>query len=447
MADTNMRNWVVVVDDEAVSLTSARTLLAAEDMKISCLPSGKSLLKFMEKNQPDLILLDVMMPEMDGFETFAALRELEQRQNRHATPIIFLTGEVDHETEQQGLKLGAADYIRKPFNRDTLIRRIRNTIQNRKMIVSLTEDATKDKLTGFLNKAEGVARIRDALAAGAGALLTLDIDSFKLVNDLHGHEMGDRILREFADLARVSTRDGDILCRMGGDEFLLFCRGMQEERALSALSARLNELLEKRAEQVLGAEHGIPLGISIGAVMVPEYGRDYEALFRMADEAMYLTKKNGKHGYTVYVDAKASVAPTNSPEEELTRMMTILAERNQGREALVLGADAFSAAFQLVARLNRSRGVRTPVLLFLVSAKNAEDNTALSVAAADFGAVLKQCLGISDVMMQSRNNRFVVLLPTRRESDAGSVINDVLSAWGKRSEWAAFEIKTAFRTM
>lgn len=448
MADNNTRNWIVVVDDEALSLTSARTLLASEDMKTSCLPSGKSLLKFMEKNDPDLILLDVMMPDLDGFETFEALREQEKLQNKPEIPIIFLTGESDHETERRGLKIGAADYIHKPFNKDILISRIRNTISKSKIIVNLTEDATKDKLTGLWNKAEGVARIRDILVNCPGALLAVDLDSFKLVNDLYGHEKGDQILKAFGTLAKVNTRDGDILCRIGGDEFLFFCCGLHGEAAVSGLTRRLNEQLAEKAKQVLGADHDIPLGISIGAVMVPDYGTDYDTLFKMADEAMYRTKHNGKHGYTVYEDLEASIEQVNSPEDELARITKIIAERNPAREALILGTDAFSRIFHFVERLGSSHGVRSLVLLFIVTpGKDVDDNAfedaAFNDAVASFGEVLKRVLGKSDMIMQSKKNQYYVLVPMVQESDAGTVINRILSAWKELPESNDFEIKTA----
>ncbi len=443
MAENNSRNWIVVVDDEALSLTSARTLLASEDMKISCLPSGKSLLKFMEKNDPDLILLDVMMPDLDGFETFAALREQEKMLNKPEIPIIFLTGESDHETEHRGLKLGAADYIHKPFNKEILIKRIRNTIDNSKKIVSLTEDATKDKLTGLWNKAEGVARVGDVLVNGRGALMTVDIDSFKLVNDLYGHDKGDQILKAFGALAKASTRDGDILCRIGGDEFLFFCRDLHGEPAVAALTTRLNERLTEQAKQVLGTDHGIPLGISIGAVMVPDYGTDYESLFNMADEAMYRTKKNGKHGYTIYADAEGTADLVKSPGEELDRTIKIIGERNQGREALVLGTDAFSTVFQFVERFNSCYGFKSLMILFIVSPEKTVEDNVFNDAVVSFGEVLKRVLGRSDIIMQSRKNQYFVLIPMVQDPDADAVTGRIIAAWKELPESNDYEIKTA----
>ncbi len=438
-----MKNWIVVVDDEAMSLTSARTLLASEDMKISCLSSGADLLFFLNKNNPDLILLDIMMPALDGFETFEALRKQEKEQNKPEIPVIFLTGDSDEETERRGLKLGAADYIHKPFNKDILVSRIKNTINNSKQLESLRKDATKDGLTGFLNKAEGSVRVKESLLSLSGSLLVLDLDSFKLVNDLFGHEKGDQILKAFADLARRNTRTGDILCRIGGDEFLFFCCGLSKVSALSGFIARLNRQFEEEAKRLLGAEHGIPLGISAGAVMVPEYGTDYDSLFKMADEAMYQAKKNGKHRCSVYEDSEASYDLIETPDEELARITKIIAERTQGREALILGTEAFSTIFHFVERYNSAHDSKALILLFILTAKKAVDETVFNDAYASFGEVLKKVLGKSDIILQYKNNQYLVLIPGISDSNAGSVVTGIISEWNDVPGCVDFEIKTA----
>ena len=175
-----MSYWIVVVDDEPLSLKNAKNLLVEQNMKVSCLRSGRDLMRFMDNNIPDLILLDILMPEMDGFETYRALRQLEGEKGMAHTPVIFLTGESNSETERRGLKEGASDYIRKPFDRDILVKRINNTIMNNKMIESLTEEATVDKLTGFLNKSGGTEKVARLVKTRPGVLAVIDLDSFKL---------------------------------------------------------------------------------------------------------------------------------------------------------------------------------------------------------------------------------------------------------------------------
>ncbi len=436
-----MNNWIVVVDDEAFSLTSVRSLLSTEDIKISCLTSGRDLLRFIEKNNPDLILLDVMMPEMDGFETLTKLRNQEKTQNRPEIPVIFLTGEQDSEAEKRGLKLGAADYIHKPFNKDVLISRIHNTIINSKRIESLTNDATKDKLTGLLNKGEGVARISDILVTVSGALLILDLDSFKLVNDLYGHEKGDQILKKFAELTKDSTREDDVLCRIGGDEFLLFCCGLNDEKSLAAFTSRLNRKLEEEALLLLGPDHGIPLGVSVGAVMVPEYGTNYEDLFKLADEAMYKTKQKGKHGYTVYTNSEYLYETFHNSDKELHRVIKIMEERNEGREAIMLGTGDFSIVFRFLERLNNTYNFKSMLFLFILIPKKVMNDKTQTNAMTSFAKVLQKILKKSDVIMQNRNNQFLVMLPMMHDTDPESIYNKIVAAWNEVPESIDFEIK------
>ncbi|MCR5687946.1 MAG: diguanylate cyclase [Lachnospiraceae bacterium] len=420
-----MSNWIVVVDDEAMSLTSAKTLLGSEDMKISCLRSGRELLMFMDKNDPDLILLDVMMPEMDGFETLKALRDAEQEKGKLETPVIFLTGDVDEEAEKRGLRLGASDYIHKPFNKDILIRRINNTIRYSRKIESLTEGATIDRLTGFLNKASGIERIGNLCENASGSFMVLDIDNFKLVNDLYGHDMGDRVLSSFSSVVRNNTRNDDVVCRIGGDEFAAFFNGMSDEAAINALTGRLNDQLMDEAAKLMGEDHGLPLGISIGAVFVPEYGRDYYAVFKLADEALYKAKHNGKHCCHIYSDGSAESGEGLSEEEELLRITKIIEERNDGREAAVLSTDAFAAVYRFVRRFNRRYGLKAVTVLFVVDEEGAETKN----LTARYMSILKKNIRKSDVIMQNKINEFMVLFPMMDEDGIKDVIKRLLTAW------------------
>ncbi len=435
-----MGNWIVVVDDEVLSLTSAKTLLGSEDLKISCLRSGPDLLRFMEKNNPDLILLDVVMPEMDGFETLDALRRQESAMGRLETPVIFLTGDTDDETEHRGLGVGASDYIHKPFNKDLLIRRIQNTIQNSRKIEILTENATIDKLTGLLNKASGIEKVTDMCSRMNGALTILDLDNFKLVNDLFGHEMGDNVLVAFADIMRNNTRNVDLVCRIGGDEFLAFLTGMEEEDAACLLTSRLNDQLAEMAIRLMGADHGVPLGISAGAVMVPEYGRVYEDLFGLADESLYKAKENGKHCCCVYSGEKTSEEDGLSAVGEMERISKILEERNEGRQALVLGIESFSAVYHFLIRFNKKYGCKAMKVLFLLSPQN-ENEVSLDNIMNAFGEHLKKNLSRSDIVMKNKANEYLAVLSMLDETNIDGVVNRIMEEWKNcpESEWCEVE--------
>ncbi len=424
-----MEFWIVVVDDEALSLTNAKNMLSEENMRVSCLKSGRDLLKFMEKNNPDLILLDILMPEMDGFETFSRLRQFEEETGRAHVPVMFLTGENDSKTEREGLALGAADYIHKPFNREILVKRIENTIRNNKAIESLAEEAMVDRLTGFLNKARGTERISKLCSRKSGALIIIDLDSFKLVNDLFGHDAGDKVLQAFADIVRANIRETDTVCRIGGDEFIAFLEDLKEIHVLSQLTQRLNAQLAECAADLLGEEHGIPLGCSLGAVFVPDEGVEYDALFSYADSALYQVKQNGKHGLHVY-EAKDGVDSSGfyDPEAEIDRVCKIIEERNESRGALVVGSETFSSIYHFMHRFYKRYGGYVVRILFSIEIENAGE-TDLKKAMKALEDLLRRSFRRSDIMMQNRSNQYFLMLNELTDFDAEPVIKRVLSAW------------------
>lgn len=419
---------IVVVDDNLVSLKSAKALLNEQGMQVVCLRSGQELIKYLEKNTADIILLDILMPEMDGFETYSAIRDLEEREKKAPIPVIFLTGENDNDVERRGLKEGASDFVRKPIDRDILIKRITNTIESNKKIESLTEEATIDKLTGFLNKIEGTKRISELCARQDGALVLLDLDNFKLVNDLFGHDMGDHILVAFSNVIRHCIRSGDVVSRIGGDEFMTFLPDLSDEKALASFSERLNRKLSVEADKLMGNDHGIPLGISMGAAFANIHGEEYSKLFQYADMALYRVKNNGKHGIAIYEAEEYSLNEENL-EQELIRTSQILSERGERKGALILGKEAFSWNYRFIIRfMDRYNGVATRLLISLSTSDSVFPETKDVDA---FASILKKNLRSSDIIFQNRPNQFFIVLPLLSEEDSQEVIDRILNAWEK----------------
>ncbi len=422
--------WVVVVDDDVFSLKTARNLLNGDQVRVSVVRSGPELLTFMKKNEPDVILLDVMMPGMDGFETYRELRDYEEREERRQTPVIFLTGDNDSQTERRSLTIGASDFIRKPFDKDIMLSRIVKTVQNSRTIENLTEEASLDQLTGFLNKASGTAKVEELCRTSSGVFMIIDLDNFKLVNDLFGHETGDKVLSSFADIIRKNTRSGDVLCRIGGDEFLAFYQGAADEKVVRTLTNRLNEQLVTVCMRLMGEDFGIPIGVSIGCALVPEQGNDYQSLFRMADKTMYQVKLNGKHGYAVY-DPFLETRQTDGVDlqEEMVRITKIVEERGEYGNAMRLSQDAFSWVYRYIVRFIQRYKDSAVKLLFALSPRNPGDEDILPKAAEEFGDLLQRQLRKSDIILQSKPNQFFLLLPETLEKYASVVAGRVTEEW------------------
>ncbi|MCR5545709.1 MAG: diguanylate cyclase [Lachnospiraceae bacterium] len=421
--------WVVVVDDDVISLKIARNLLKGQNLKVSVVRSGKDLLHFMKKNRPDLIILDLLMPEMDGFETYRHLRDYELKENIKQTPVIFLTGTKDNESEKIGLELGASDYIRKPFDKDIVLKRVMKTIRSIQTIESLTDEASVDGLTGFINQTWAAEKLEKRCAEDKGALVVMDLDNFKLVNDLYGHEMGDQVLAAFADSVRENTREEDLLCRIGGDEFCGFFDNMTQKESVECLCDRLNEELTKRCKEIIGEGFKVPIGVSAGVVFVPDQGKDYQSLFPLADKMLYTAKEHGKHDiviYTPFSDLQDELA--TDLEKELNRMTILMEERN-AQHAMVLGQDSFTWIYRFIMRYLKNNGGSVVKVLFSLHPEDDDRKQNFSEVTIAFGDVLKKSLRKSDIITQSSANRFFILLTNFDVDDANNTIERILKVW------------------
>ncbi len=225
-----MAMHIFVVDDNETNLQVAGHILRKNDYRVTVLGSGRELLaQINPADLPDLILLDIKMPEMDGFAALSHLRAKEQTLGIPEIPVIFLTADETADTEKQGFEAGVSDYIRKPFDPDILLRRVHNIITKEKRLHVLRTEAETDKLTGLLNKAAVSRLMPELCASDRGCLMIIDMDSFKLVNDLYGHSMGDQVIISFSAILRSVMPDSSRIGRIGGDEFLVFAGGMQSE--------------------------------------------------------------------------------------------------------------------------------------------------------------------------------------------------------------------------
>ena len=440
--------WIVVVDDDVTSLKLIRSTLKDQMMKVSVLRSGRELLTFVQKHSPDLILLDVLMPEMDGFETYRQLRDIEKKDGTNPTPVIFLTGEADADVEKRGLKEGAADFLHKPANKEVLLQRIHNTINNSRVMENLMTEANTDRLTGLLNKIGGEQRMTEMCRTLTGALLMIDLDSFKLVNDLYGHDCGDRVLAGFADILRKNSRSSDELSRIGGDEFMGFYVGMVEEDAMITLQERINANLSALAVMLMGEEHGIPLGASVGAVFVPSHGTEFQQLYKRSDLALYNVKQNGKHGSAVYDPRMSVTGSTGDPEAELNRMIQLMEERGRTNAPMFVSRDDMTAIMRHVRRASDANDMESALVrceLDKIGPIEADPDL-LEKAEDMFRDILEDRLRSTDVVYV-RSNLYYVLMPDVSVIESDRIIDDISFLWKQNMYSSWFEIDHVTRSL
>ena len=283
---------LVVEDDEDARIVLTELLRPRYD--VDAVGDGETALKRAAELNPDLVLLDLFLPGMDGFGALTGLR----RNSRTAdTPVIFLSAQGDAETKSQGLSLGAADYLAKPFSEQELMARVDRTLKLTAQKEHFRALAQTDGLTGLPNFRSFHARLEEEVARAHRyghplACAMVDLDGLKAINDRLGHAAGNRAIMALADAVREELRDTDFAARYGGDEFVVLLPQTNE-----AQGAQFAERLRRRLVSA-SADAGLPVRGSIGVAAVNADELDSadaaEDLLRRADEALYRAKRSGR---------------------------------------------------------------------------------------------------------------------------------------------------------
>lgn len=305
---------ILVIDDVAANLTAIRVLLKELDVQVLTAKDGNQGLKIAYQENLALILLDVNMPIMDGFEVAQLLKEVKETAE---IPFIFLTAYQKNEQHQlKGYLNGAIDFINKPFNPEIMLAKVklfinmwslqndmRIEIQKRKSAeLEIKYLAQHDALTGLPNRRHILTNIESLLERSRRqqsqfALLFLDLDGFKKINDELGHEVGDMYLSEISMRFKTNIRSFDLIARYGGDEFLIVLSDIAETLELTS---KLNRLIDLALAPVSLKGSEISAGVSIGVSIYPDHAQTTIELINCADSAMYLAKDSGKNTFRFY---------------------------------------------------------------------------------------------------------------------------------------------------
>jgi two-component system, cell cycle response regulator len=294
---------ILVVDDNQDNIEIIATRLRFRGYEILEASDGEQALRLVRDEAPDLILLDVMLPDIDGYEIS---RRIKGSDDLPFIPIILVTARDSTQDKVAGLDAGADDYLTKPINFPELEARVRSMLRIKRLQDELAEKnlelerlSISDGLTGLYNhrhihgllaeEYERVARTNDCMSVAM-----LDLDHFKQVNDTYGHQAGDRVLVELADILRESARDVDRLGRYGGEEFMALLPETCMDDAAVFVERVRREVARRPFD--IGRDEPLRMTISAGVATFPHDMIDsVEALVRSADEALYAAKAAGRN--------------------------------------------------------------------------------------------------------------------------------------------------------
>ena len=298
---------ILIVDDLPANLSALEQLLEDIDVDIIKAADGNDAVGKAFENKFDLILMDVQMPGMNGFE---AVNLIKKEEKNKYIPIIFLTAAyIDEISKIEGIQAGAVDYITKPISEEILLGKVKLFLDMQKNKKELEKAKRKleiivftDSLTGVINRKPFTDLLEQNIQRAIReknklALLFLDLEKFKQINDIYGHESGDKILVKAAEKFKKTMRKSDFLGRIGGDEFVLCLNDIKSVAGAVQAARRINkDFLEK----VKVGNNLIDLTVSIGIAVYPTDGENAAALLKNSDIAMYKAKRRKRNSFQLY---------------------------------------------------------------------------------------------------------------------------------------------------
>jgi len=299
MIENEKKFTILITDDENNNLDVLGSILSPS-YNVLISRNGTRAVDLAVEHSPDLILLDVLMPEMSGFEVIAKLKENEKTSK---IPVIFITGLTGTEDEEKGFFLGAVDYITKPFHKSIVKARVNthmkiidqmHTIENIGLIDPLTKVSNRRGFENRLNIEWGNAtRMKYPIS-----LLMMDIDKFKTYNDTYGHQQGDAALKGFAEVCSKSLkRSVDLVARWGGEEFIVLLPGTDTNGA-AEIAERIRSNVENTVIPAEDTTTSITVSIG-GHTVIPTQDNSTEELIKKADQALYTAKETGRNRYVL----------------------------------------------------------------------------------------------------------------------------------------------------
>jgi len=317
---------ILVVDDQQAQLKSVQMMLQIngyEDVDLAF--DGKEAIRKLQSGCYQLLLLDLQMPGATGLNVLEYIN-----QSGYAAETIVLSGESSFEWVKEAMRLGAHDFIRKPYKPAELLSTIakaREQYQAKQQLQKKQKDiqylAYHDLLTGIPNRTLFMDRVNQTIARAQRhdqqfALLFIDMDRFKSINDTLGHLIGDRVLQLVASRILGCLRAEDTLCRFGGDEFALLLPDICDQSSIATVAKKI---LDEIRLPFLVDQHQLHLRASLGVAVYPTTGTTWETLLHNADVAMYHVKSNNRDNFSFYTDVMKEETVSNTAERDLRQAL------------------------------------------------------------------------------------------------------------------------------
>jgi len=282
---------ILIADDIEINVEVLVEVLIHK-YKILTAYNGKEVLDIVDSQHVDLILLDIMMPEMDGYEACHILKSNLRTQD---IPVIFITARNDEDSIQKAYELGGIDYITKPFKVKELLARVNREIQLQSLIQNLNFLSSYDEMTKIYNRRKFFELAKKRCYEKKNLYIyMIDIDKFKKINDTYGHAVGDKFIKKVAKTISKNLPKDSIFGRIGGEEFALLLHTKSKKTAIKKAN-KLRKKIEKLHISIKNSNKILSCTISIGIAKTYNKTKSVDFLLKEADIALYKAKHNGRN--------------------------------------------------------------------------------------------------------------------------------------------------------
>lgn len=279
---------ILIVDDNPSNIDILLGLLIEYDISVAI--DGERALDQISQEIPDIILLDVSMPGMDGYEVCSIIKENPKTKD---IPIVFLSANTDGESVVKGFDVGGVDYITKPYRPREVLARVETHLRLKQLRDELERLAYEDPMTGLGNRRRFFEKLNIVFPKSKSDdfplyLFILDIDKFKEINDTFGHDVGDEVLRVFSTIVKKHLTKDNCFARLGGDEFVIMMTHITKNEALD----RISKIQDSISKTHLLMSEKIHFNASIGMAEIGHLDKDIDALIKRADISLYKEKRS-----------------------------------------------------------------------------------------------------------------------------------------------------------
>jgi len=288
-------NKILIVDDIESNIKALKFLLE-DKYQIFSATTGKEAIEIARNNKIDLILLDIILPDLDGYEVCKILKNDDVTKD---IPVIFITAKLDEDSISKAYEVGGIDYITKPLKPVEILCRIKTQLKLQELIkrlqntkIELEQLASKDFLTGIYNRRSFEAFANALINSHKEiALILIDIDHFKYINDTYGHLIGDEVIKYIVDRIRTLIRNDDLFARIGGEEFVILLPDTSLKEA-KKIAEKLRDSIYKDNIVLNKLDINITISLGVASLTKDETLKD---LLQKVDIALYKAKKNGRN--------------------------------------------------------------------------------------------------------------------------------------------------------